>query len=436
LTEPALPLSPFVPQPPLPLPLVLLDLETTGAHPERDQIIEVALTRYDPGAPPLRWERLIQPSVPIPPLIERLIGITNEMVSAAPPFAAIADELLALLEGAVLAAHNVRFDYGFLRQAFTACGRTYTAPLFCTVKFAKALEPNERRHGLDALIERHGFTCPARHRARADVAVLEQYLAYAQRTWPAEQLLIAREAAMRHPARPAGLAEGVIEAIPETPGVYLFFGENDLPLYIGKSKALRSRVTAHFSAATRHPADAEIARQIRRLDWIETAGDLHAQLVEAELIQRLKPRYNKRLRANQAAVAIEVTGVVLAHGATPPQGPLPSTPRRPLQPPSANRIPYLLLPTAYAPHSPSPTDRSKGAIRAPGRPPPLAPSPTANRPNGPCKPLPATTASARCGLAGNRSPGAHARLTSLATVAAGARAKNQRPNTTAGLLPR
>ncbi len=338
LTETALPLSPFAPQPPLPLPLVLLDLETTGAHPERDQIIEVALTRYDPGAPPLRWERLIQPSVPIPPLIEKLIGITNAMVATALPFATIADELLALLDGAVLAAHNVRFDYGFLRQAFAACGRSYSAPLLCTVKFAKALEPDERRHGLDALIERHGFTCPARHRARADVAVLEQYLAYAQRTWPPERILAAREAAMRHPARPAGLAEGVIEAIPETPGVYLFFGENDLPLYIGKSKALRSRVTAHFSAATRHPTDAEIVRQIRRLDWIETAGDLHAQLIEAELIQRLKPRYNKRLRANQVAVAIEVTGV-----APPPSPTLPHYP-------DSNASPLPSAPASGHPH--------------------------------------------------------------------------------------
>ena len=292
----------------LPTPYVVLDLETTGAHPERDRIIEIALTRFDPDTPPTRWERLINPEIPIPPVIERLVGISSAMVATAPTFAEIAEELLALLTGAVVVAHNVRFDYGFLKQAFARCGISFSAPLFCTVKFAKALEPTHRRHGLDALIERHGLCCSARHRARGDVEVLEQYLAWALATFPPEKLLVAREVAMKHPARPAGLAEGVIESIPETPGVYLFFGDNDLPLYIGKSKGLRSRVTAHFSATTRNPTDAEIARQIRRIEWLETAGDLHAQIVEAELVRALKPRYNKRLRENHAAVAITVSG--------------------------------------------------------------------------------------------------------------------------------
>lgn len=294
----------------LPTPYVLLDLETTGAHPERDRIIEVALTRVtDSASPAERWETLINPEVPIPPVIERLVGISSAMVAEAPTFAEIAETLRAFLADAVLVAHNVRFDYGFLKQAFARCGIAFSVPLFCTVKFAKALEPEHRRHGLDALIERHGFSCPARHRARGDVAVLEQYLAFAQAHFPPERLLIAREAAMKHPARPPGLADGVIEAIPETAGVYLFFGENDLPLYIGKSKGLRSRVTAHFSAATRNATDAEIARQIRRIEWLETAGDLHAQLVEAELVQSMKPRYNKRLRHNQVAAAIHVAGL-------------------------------------------------------------------------------------------------------------------------------
>ena len=94
----------------LPTPYVLLDLETTGAHPERDRIIEVALTRVtDSASPAERWETLINPEVPIPPVIERLVGISSAMVAEAPTFAEIAETLRAFLADAVLVAHNVRF---------------------------------------------------------------------------------------------------------------------------------------------------------------------------------------------------------------------------------------------------------------------------------------------------------------------------------------
>ncbi|MDD3434248.1 MAG: 3'-5' exonuclease, partial [Tepidiphilus sp.] len=97
---------------------VLLDLETTGAHPERDRITEIALLRFEGGRLVERWQSLVRPDVPIPPLIERLVGITNAMVADAPPFESLAPELLPRLADAVLVAHNARFDYGFLRQAF------------------------------------------------------------------------------------------------------------------------------------------------------------------------------------------------------------------------------------------------------------------------------------------------------------------------------
>ncbi len=290
----------------LPPRCVLLDLETSGAHPVRDRIIEVALTRVEHGRVVHRWSSLVNPGVAVPAVIRRIVGIDDAMLADAPPFAAIAPTLHQQLQDAVLVAHNVMFDYGFLKQEFARCGLEFSAPTFCTVKFARALEPKESRHGLDALIERYGLTCPARHRAEGDVAVLEQFLALALQRYPVERLLIARESAMKQPSRPPGLPEGVLEAIPDVPGVYLFFGANGLPLYLGKSKTLRSRVLSHFSAAKRQDTDAEIARQITRLEWIETAGDLHAQLVEAELVKALKPRYNKRLRASTTAVAIEV----------------------------------------------------------------------------------------------------------------------------------
>lgn len=81
--------------------------------------------------------------------------------------------------------------------------------------------------------------------------------------------------------------------LPKGPGVYMFHGQSEsLPLYIGKSVNIRSRVMAHFRAQD----EAKMLRQTRRISFIETAGELGALLLEAQLIKQQQPLFNKRLR--------------------------------------------------------------------------------------------------------------------------------------------
>ncbi len=279
----------------LPERLAFIDVESTGAHPARDRLTEIAIVRVEYGAVVARWESLVAPGVPIPPLIQNLVGITDEMVAGAPSFADIADTVATLLDGCVFVAHNARFDYGFIKNAFGRMGRDFDAPVLCTVKLSRALYPEHHRHGLDALIERHGLTCTARHRAMGDVDAIRQFVGLASDAFAPDVLAHAVKRAMKVPPQPPGLPEGVLEGVPDAPGAYLFFttdeppqnGRADVPLYIGSSTSLRSRVKAHFSAA--HGKDAELARKVRRLDWIETAGELGALLLEAELLSTLQP---------------------------------------------------------------------------------------------------------------------------------------------------
>tara|TARA_R110002073_G_scaffold332123_1_gene517612 strand:- start:356 stop:688 length:333 start_codon:yes stop_codon:yes gene_type:complete len=95
---------------------VLLDLETTGATPTQDRICEIGLIRYENGIEVGRWNTLINPEISILPFIQRLTGITQDMLANAPTFYEIYDTLLGWLDDAVLCAHNVRFDYGFLKK--------------------------------------------------------------------------------------------------------------------------------------------------------------------------------------------------------------------------------------------------------------------------------------------------------------------------------
>ncbi|MCW5603058.1 MAG: GIY-YIG nuclease family protein [Burkholderiales bacterium] len=279
-------------------PAVFLDLETTGATAHHDRITEVGLIEVDRGRPVGEWSTLVNPGARIPPHIQALTGITDAMVASAPRFADICGELHARLEGRLLIAHNARFDYGFLRNEFGRAGIRYTSPVLCTVKLSRRLFPQHRHHNLDALMARHGMDCEARHRALGDARVLWQLV----RRWRSElgdaAIAAAVEKLVKTPTVPAGLPDDVCDGIPEMPGVYIFYGEDDTALYVGKSVNLRARVMSHFSGDHRVSKDMRIGRQIRRVDWIETAGELGALIREAELIKTLSPVHNLQLQRN------------------------------------------------------------------------------------------------------------------------------------------
>jgi DNA polymerase-3 subunit epsilon len=277
-------------------PVVFLDLETTGATATRDRITEVGLIEIDRGRLVREWSTLVNPGIAIPPRIQALTGISNDMVALAPPFEEIARELWLALEGRMLVAHNARFDYGFLKNEFRRLGKTLTLPVLCTVKLSRKLFPQQQRHNLDSLISRHDIRCEARHRALGDARVLWQ-LAQAWREAPGEAAVVEACAKLLKAATvPAGLPDDTYAHIPESPGVYLFYGDNDIPLYVGKSINLRTRVMSHFSGDHRLHKDMRIAAEVKRIDWIETAGELGALIEEARLVKQLSPVHNRRLR--------------------------------------------------------------------------------------------------------------------------------------------
>jgi DNA polymerase-3 subunit epsilon len=284
--------------------LIFLDLETTGATATHDRITEIGLIEVERGRLVGEWSTLVNPETRIPPFIEALTGISNGMVALAPTFGEIAPALQARLAGKLLVAHNARFDYGFLKNEFRRLGIKYSSDLVCTVKLSRKLFPGHARHNLDTLMERHGITCSARHRALGDARVLWDLTQKWRDAVGVEALAAAAAAQIKTPALPPGLSELVLDEIPEASGVYLFYGENDLPLYVGKSVNLRSRVLAHFSGDHRTSKDMRIVQQVKRIDWRQTAGELGALLEEARLVKDLLPTMNRQLRRNRDLCAI------------------------------------------------------------------------------------------------------------------------------------
>ncbi|MDZ4255256.1 MAG: exonuclease domain-containing protein [Sulfuritalea sp.] len=282
----------------MPFPaLAFVDLETTGATATADRITEIGIVEVDADGV-REWSCLVNPGTPISGFIERLTGISNAMVANAPPFEEVAAEVRARLDGRLFIAHNARFDYGFLKNEFKRAGHDFRATVLCTVKLSRKLFPQHARHNLDSLIERHDLTVSSRHRALGDARLIHQFWNRVQAEIAPELLDETVRTLTARPSLPVNLDPAAIDDLPEGAGVYLFYGENDLPLYVGKSKELKKRVLSHFAADHAAAREMNLAQQVRRIECIETGGEIGALLKEAALIKQLQPIHNRTLRRN------------------------------------------------------------------------------------------------------------------------------------------
>ena len=228
------------------------------------------------------------------------------MVAGAPAFEDVYQELLRRLEGRVFIAHNARFDYGFIKAELRRLDVRWQARTLCTVKLSRRLYPEHPRHNLDALIERHGLGCEARHRALGDARVLRDLLSVYARDIEASRLRDAANAVLAEVLLPPQLPPDLADELPESAGVYRFFGEADALLYVGKSKNLRTRVLSHFAPTKGAKRERELALQVRRVEWEETAGELGALLRESRAVKAERPLHNRRLRDTSGTWTISI----------------------------------------------------------------------------------------------------------------------------------
>jgi DNA polymerase-3 subunit epsilon len=156
-------------------PVVFADIETTGLGARSGKIIEIALIRVEQNKIVNEFHSLINPGQHLPDWISSLTGILDTDLDGQPLFDEIADKVAKICEGAVFIAHNVRFDYSFIKNHLADCGYDFKPELLCTVRLSRTLYPGERSHKLENIIYRHGIKVPARHRAYEDAKVLWEF---------------------------------------------------------------------------------------------------------------------------------------------------------------------------------------------------------------------------------------------------------------------
>jgi DNA polymerase-3 subunit epsilon len=155
--------------------LAFVDVETTGLSPSFDRVIDVGVVVVGNGGVAETWESLVNPNRYVSPFIQSYTGIDVNELEYAPSFRQLSDELWMKLEGAVMVAHNARFDYGFLYEEFRRAKMNFKSSYFCSAQLSRRLFPGYRGHGLDKVIERFGIKVKRRHRALDDALAVWEF---------------------------------------------------------------------------------------------------------------------------------------------------------------------------------------------------------------------------------------------------------------------
>ena len=148
----------------------IVDVETTGGVKGPARLTEIAIFRHDGQQVVDSFHSLLNPGCPIPPFIRHLTGISDEMVKDAPTFADVAADVLKITQDAVFVAHNVGFDFNFIRKELNWLGYDYLRPTLCTVRTSRRLIPGHPSYSLGKLCCSLGIPLSNRHRAQGDAA--------------------------------------------------------------------------------------------------------------------------------------------------------------------------------------------------------------------------------------------------------------------------
>ncbi len=271
----------------------IVDIETTGGFATGNGITEIAIVLHDGKEIEGCYHTLVNPFMVIPRYIVALTGITNEMVAEAPSFTEIGETIYGLLKDRVFVAHNVNFDYSFVKHHLNNCGFILNTRKLCTVRLARKIFPGLASYSLGNLCRSLEVTITDRHRAKGDaLATAEVFnkIIRGDNNSVVAAMLKGRNAEQFLPPHMPGEE---IDKLPEKPGVYYFENQKKEIIYVGKAINLRKRVRSHFSNNDGSKRKQELLRNVYHLSYKECSSELMALILESQEIRQRWPLYNR-----------------------------------------------------------------------------------------------------------------------------------------------
>ncbi len=272
----------------------IVDIETTGGYAAGSGITEIAILIHDGEQVIDRFETLVDPQRDIPRSIQLLTGINEDMIAGSPVFDDIAERVYYLLAGRVFVAHNVNFDYSFLKHHLGLAGYQYSAPKLCTVRLSRKIKPGLPSYSLGNLCDTLGIPLSNRHRAGGDAdatAVLFSNLCQ----WDTEgHMADMLKKTSKEQALPPNLPREDFDVLPSCPGVYYFRDKAGKVIYVGKATNIRKRVSSHFTGHNPNPQRQNFLRNIYAIDHEPCGTELMALLLETTEIKGCGPNTTGR----------------------------------------------------------------------------------------------------------------------------------------------
>lgn len=284
----------------------VVDIETTGGFASGNGITEISILVHDGQEVVDVFETLINPEQDIPAYIESLTGISNDMVATAPVFSAVAAQIYELLHDKVFVAHNVNFDFSFIRHQLMQSGYELNCKKLCTVRLSRKILPGHRSYSLGKLCAALSISVNNRHRAGGDAAataiLLTRLIAADAENIIAQTLYkFSKEQDL-----PPNLSRSQIDRLPSVPGVYYFKDQKGKVIYIGKAKNIKKRVCTHFTGNNISKQRQDFLQHIYTVDFEVCGTELMAFILEATEIKRLWPENNRALKRHEQKYGLYV----------------------------------------------------------------------------------------------------------------------------------
>ena len=281
---------------------VVVDLETTGTRPGTDEITEIGAVRVVGGEVRAELSTFVAIDGVLPGHISTLTGIAPGDLVGAPSLGEVMATFLEFSRGAVLVAHNARFDLGFLRAAAASTGRRWPdPPSICTLTLARrVLHSGETRgHRLGVLAAHLGSAVEPNHRALQDArATVDVLHALISRVGDCGVSTVSELRAYDGRLSPEVRRRATLtESLTSGPGVYLFRDSSGGPLYVGSSGSVRRRARSYYSGGDARGRMRTMIGLAASAESVPCAHLLEAWTVEERLIDSLQPPFNRRSRS-------------------------------------------------------------------------------------------------------------------------------------------
>ena len=271
----------------------IVDIETTGGYAAANGITEIAVFISDGKKIINSFHTLLNPVYTIPKYVVALTGITNEMVEYERPFSGIADELFEILNDKVFVAHNVNFDYSFVKHHLAQSGYELNCKKLCTIRLGRQILPGAPGYGLGKICKHLGIVIEDRHRASGDALATLKLFHHLLKCDTNGHVQMMLKAKSKEQFLPPNISAQAIKKLPQQPGVYYFHDKKGKVIYVGKAKSLSKRINSHFSNNKPNRQKQEFLKKIYNISYKTTATELMAFILESIEIKKLWPEQNR-----------------------------------------------------------------------------------------------------------------------------------------------